>query len=280
MHGGRGPQRPTSPSAPAERLPHLVSSYVKHAPKHRAKHRAPRARRAPKAALKTSLTLSSMAVVATGFAIGSGSSLVGAPEATVAAPAGARTAVAGTTDVNGAGATSGQASGTSAPSQDAPQTDAAEAAPEAGAAELSAPLTARAPEVTRSESRVPAADPLKRETLDLGDSNALTRTEDLSDEDPRTIAQALLAEFGFGQDQFGCLDSLWTRESGWNPFADNPSSSAYGIPQALPGSKMSSAGADWATNPVTQIRWGLGYIRDRYGSPCSAWGHSEAQGFY
>ncbi|WP_202388337.1 lytic transglycosylase domain-containing protein [Nocardioides flavescens] len=256
-----------------------MSSYVKHAPKHRAKHRAPRARRAPKVALKTSLTLSSMAVVATGLAVGSGSSLLGGPDATVAASASARTAVAGTTDVNGSGASSGQASGTSATSQDAPAADAAQDAPDAEASETTT-LTARAPEVTRSESRVPAADPLKRETLDLGDSNALTRTEDLSDEDPRTIAQALLPEFGFDQDQFGCLDSLWTRESGWNPSADNPSSSAYGIPQALPGSKMSSAGADWATNPVTQIRWGLGYIRDRYGSPCAAWGHSEAQGFY
>ena len=66
------------------------------------------------------------------------------------------------------------------------------------------------------------------------------------------------------------------RESGWNVYADNPSSSAYGIPQALPGSKMASAGADWATNPVTQIRWGLGYIQDRYGSPCGAWGHSQS----
>ena len=90
----------------------------------------------------------------------------------------------------------------------------------------------------------------------------------------------LLAEFGFSSDQFGCLDSLYIRESNWNPRADNPSSSAYGIPQALPGSKMASAGADWATNPVTQIRWGLGYIRDRYGSPCGAWGHSQSHGWY
>ena len=103
---------------------------------------------------------------------------------------------------------------------------------------------------------------------------------DLSDADPREIAQALMADFGFSSDQFGCLDSLYTRESGWNVYADNPSSSAYGIPQALPGSKMSSAGADWATNPVTQIRWGLGYIQDRYGSPCGAWSHSESYGWY
>jgi hypothetical protein len=70
------------------------------------------------------------------------------------------------------------------------------------------------------------------------------------------------------------------RESGWRVDANNASSSAYGIPQALPGSKMSSAGADWATNPATQIRWGLGYIEDRYGSPCGAWGHSQSYGWY
>ena len=93
-------------------------------------------------------------------------------------------------------------------------------------------------------------------------------------------AQALLSEFGFGQDQFSCLDSLYSSESGWRVNADNPSSSAYGIPQALPGSKMSSAGADWATNPVTQIRWGLGYIQDRSGSPCSAWSFKQGNNWY
>ena len=74
--------------------------------------------------------------------------------------------------------------------------------------------------------------------------------------------------------------ALWTKESNWTVNADNPTSSAYGIPQALPGSKMASAGADWATNPATQIRWGLGYIQDRYGSPCSAWAHSQANNWY
>jgi hypothetical protein len=146
-----------------------------------------------------------------------------------------------------------------------------------------AALTAtRATLVTRSDRRE-EADSAKAEVLDIGGAstaNALTRTEDLSDEDPRTIARALLAEFGFSESQFGCLDSLWERESHWNVYADNPSSSAYGIPQALPGSKMSSAGADWATNPVTQIRWGLGYIEDRYGSPCGAWSHSQGHGWY
>ena len=90
-----------------------------------------------------------------------------------------------------------------------------------------------------------------------------------------------MAEFGFGADQFGCLDSLWTRESQLEPRRRQPVVlGAHGIPQALPGSKMASAGADWATNPVTQIRWGLGYIQDRYGSPCGAWAHSESHGWY
>ena len=123
-------------------------------------------------------------------------------------------------------------------------------------------------------------DPAKKAALSADKGDAVTVTEDTSDDDPREIAQALLGEFGFSQSEFGCLDSLWTRESGWNVSADNPSSSAYGIPQALPGEKMSSAGSDWATNPATQIRWGLGYIQDRYGSPCGAWGHSESYGWY
>ncbi|WP_206056417.1 lytic transglycosylase domain-containing protein, partial [Nocardioides sp.] len=137
----------------------------------------------------------------------------------------------------------------------------------------------RAPVISRDDRR-PQADPTKTAALAESSTSALTDARKLSESDPRDIARALLREFGFSSDQFGCLDSLWTRESGWRWNADNPSSSAYGIPQALPGSKMSSAGADWATNPATQIRWGLGYIRDRYGSPCSAWGHSESHNWY
>jgi murein DD-endopeptidase MepM/ murein hydrolase activator NlpD len=98
--------------------------------------------------------------------------------------------------------------------------------------------------------------------------------------DPRGVASLMVADRGWGSEQFGCLDRLWTKESNWSWSADNPSSSAYGIPQALPGSKMSSAGADWATNPVTQITWGLGYIESRYGSPCSAWSHSQSNNWY
>ena len=77
-----------------------------------------------------------------------------------------------------------------------------------------------------------------------------------------------------------CLVSLWNRESGWNVSATNASSGAYGIPQSLPASKMASAGSDWRTNAATQIKWGLGYIKATYGSPCGAWGHSQATGWY
>jgi hypothetical protein len=94
----------------------------------------------------------------------------------------------------------------------------------------------------------------------------------------RAIARSQLAARGWS-DQFGCLDRLWQRESGWRVSASN-ASGAYGIPQALPGSKMASAGDDWRTNPATQIRWGLGYIGSRYGGPCAAWSHSQSTGWY
>jgi hypothetical protein len=85
---------------------------------------------------------------------------------------------------------------------------------------------------------------------------------------------------GWGQSEFNCLVSLWNKESGWRANAMNSSSGAYGIPQALPGEKMVSAGEDWATNANTQIEWGLGYISGRYGTPCGAWAHSVDVGWY
>ena len=98
--------------------------------------------------------------------------------------------------------------------------------------------------------------------------------------DAQATARGMIGGYGWGDDQFACLVSLWDRESGWRYDAYNSSSGAYGIPQALPGSKMSTAGADWQTNPATQISWGLGYISGRYGTPCGAWGHSESVGWY
>jgi hypothetical protein len=96
----------------------------------------------------------------------------------------------------------------------------------------------------------------------------------------KAYAASVLPAFGWGSDQFRCLDLLWTRESGWRANAYNASSGAYGIPQSLPGSKMASAGADWRTNAATQIDWGLSYISSRYGLPCEAWAHSEAYNWY
>ncbi|MEV1285789.1 lytic transglycosylase domain-containing protein [Micromonospora sp. NPDC049679] len=96
----------------------------------------------------------------------------------------------------------------------------------------------------------------------------------------RAIGCAVLLDSGFGLDQMPCLDKLWNKESGWNHKARNSSSGAFGIPQALPGGKMASAGDDWQTSPATQVKWGLGYIKDRYGSPCKAWSHSQSVGWY
>ena len=96
----------------------------------------------------------------------------------------------------------------------------------------------------------------------------------------RALGYQLMLDFGFGEQQWQYLDALWQRESGWNHLADNPTSSAYGIPQSLPGTKMAVVGPDWRTNPETQIRWGLAYIAARYGNPEGAWAHSERLGWY
>lgn len=225
-----------------------MSKHVKYEPK----HRALRAPSAPKKALRTTVMLSSVAVVATGATVG-GSVWKSSPSADSVA--------ANLTMVDEA----------QADTQTDPQV------------EVKGDAT-RDVEVSRSDRRTTKdgpADPDKQlalNTTDTGTTEAFS--EDLSDNDPRDIAKALLSEYGFGSDQFGCLDSLYNSESGWRVNADNPTSSAYGIPQALPGSKMSSAGSDWATNPVTQIRWGLGYIEDRYGTPCSAWSFKQGNNWY
>lgn len=96
----------------------------------------------------------------------------------------------------------------------------------------------------------------------------------------QAYANSRMAAFGWNSGEFRCLANLWNRESGWRTSIQNPYSGAYGIPQALPGSKMASAGADWRTNYRTQIEWGLGYVSGRYGSPCGAWDHSEIHGWY
>jgi len=131
-----------------------------------------------------------------------------------------------------------------------------------------------------SDDRRPVADRTKARALSNASGRAVTRTADLSDADPRALARALMPQFGMSSSQFGCLDNIWSQESGWNVHAANPTSWAYGILQALPGSKMASAGANWANNAETQIRWGLGYIRSRYGSACAAWSFKQGAGWY
>lgn len=99
-------------------------------------------------------------------------------------------------------------------------------------------------------------------------------------EENRELGRYMTQEFGWSEEQFGCLDNIWSQESNWTTTAENPSSGAYGIPQSLPGSKMATVAPDWRTNPATQIAWGLGYIEDRYGTPCSAWSFKQGTGWY
>lgn len=134
-----------------------------------------------------------------------------------------------------------------------------------------------APSTTTDTFRSPGRDPATE-----SDSRAAkSRWKPADAQVAKAFARSAMPSFGWDPAaEFGCLDRLWMRESGWNSSARNSSSGAYGIPQSLPAKKMASAGSDWQTNPRTQIRWGLGYIRVRYGTPCAAWAHSQATGWY
>lgn len=120
----------------------------------------------------------------------------------------------------------------------------------------------------------------KERALDQGSGGQVTRTEDLADADPREIAQRLMPEYGLDPDEFDCLDELWVSESDWDPTADNPTSTAYGIPQALTGGTHDNLPSDYMTNPVSQIRWGLEYVATSYGTACSAWEFKQANNWY
>jgi hypothetical protein len=141
-------------------------------------------------------------------------------------------------------------------------------------------VVSRSSDRTQSSDRRADRDPAKAAALGLGAGPAVGGQESLSSGDPQSIAAALLPKYGFDNSQMSCLVPLWMGESGWRVNAENASSGAYGIPQALPGSKMATAGADWQTNAATQIEWGLGYIQERYGSPCGAWGFKQGHGWY
>ncbi len=96
----------------------------------------------------------------------------------------------------------------------------------------------------------------------------------------KAFAYELVLSNNWGRDQYSCLVALWERESNWRWNALNKSSGAYGIPQSLPGRKMAEMGADWVTNPETQVRWGVNYIKNRYGAPCGAMAHSNKFNWY
>jgi hypothetical protein len=121
-----------------------------------------------------------------------------------------------------------------------------------------------------SVKAAPAPAPERTETISRDEPRG-----DINTSDPRAWARAQL-----DSQQFSCLDALISAESGWRVNASNPSSGAYGLPQALPGSKMSSAGADWETNGITQLKWAFGYIDGRYGNPCGAWSFHQANNWY
>lgn len=153
---------------------------------------------------------------------------------------------------------------------------AAEAAQRAAVQRAAAQRAAAQREVAQAKK---AADARARQRAAGQVSRSSDRSATVPSGSPQAMARAMLAARGWSG-QWTCLNPLWQRESGWNYRARNPSSGAYGIPQALPGRKMASAGADWASNPATQIRWGLSYIASRYGTPCGAWAHSQSTGWY
>jgi hypothetical protein len=133
------------------------------------------------------------------------------------------------------------------------------------------------------KAKAAAADKRQAEALAAAEAAAQAVNEqgyEPGTNDPREIARQILKnKFSYGDDQYSCFNNIIIRESNWSVTAANPSG-AYGIPQALPGSKMASVAADWRTNPVTQITWGIQYMNSRYGSPCQAWTFKRSHGWY
>jgi hypothetical protein len=216
----------------------------KYAPRHRQTRANRFARSAPGTVVRNTMLLSSVAVAATGASV-----------------------VGGVLDADGE---------TEPAAADTTSTDTASTAPIA--ASLSqAEMEDRRDTISRSDSRG-RTDETKAAALSQDAGGGVTRSEELSSGDPREIAQALMPAYGFSGDQFGCLDSLYVSESNWRVDADNPTSSAYGIPQAL--TSMHDLPADYMTSAESQIRWGLDYIADSYGSPCAAWEFKQANNWY
>ncbi|GAA1974487.1 transglycosylase SLT domain-containing protein [Kitasatospora viridis] len=146
----------------------------------------------------------------------------------------------------------------------------AKAAADKAAADAAAQAKAAADAAQQAANRAKARSELASTSTDSAPATSA------SPGSVQALAQGIIGD----STQFQCFSNIVTRESGWNYQAVNPSSGSYGLVQALPGSKMASAGADWRTNPATQIKWGLGYMNDRYGSPCGAWSFWQAHSWY
>jgi len=219
-------------------MPPVNHSRPKHVPQHRKSRSSTLARRTPRIVVRNVALLSTAAVAATGVAVANG---VTASSVVSSSPLGASLAQ------------------------------------QPGEPLSEAELEDRAAVVSRSDSR-DRTDPTKEAALAQEQGGVVTRNEAISEADPRDIGLALLPEFGFSADQFSCLDSLYVSESDWRVDADNPISSAYGIPQAL--TSLHDLPADYYTSAEAQIRWGLEYISDSYGSPCSAWEFKQANNWY
>jgi hypothetical protein len=160
-------------------------------------------------------------------------------------------------------------------------------------------VTLELPEIPSTTVAVPESTPLLKTTTAAVTTSAVTTSAQVSSQvsvrtvlarqiqmakkpwGARQVAKVIAKnKYKWGATQFVCLNNLWTKESGWRYRANNPRTGAYGIPQAHPGSKMSSVARDWRTNPVTQIRWGLKYIDSRYNTPCTAWSKFKRSNWY
>ncbi|MEU8525046.1 transglycosylase SLT domain-containing protein [Streptomyces sp. NPDC048629] len=160
----------------------------------------------------------------------------------------------------------------------------AQAAAADSTARKAAEESARIQAAKDAEAKKKAADKAEQERKDkeLRANRASVRdASDFAAQGSYSISEVkAMARQMIPADQFQCFSNIVDHESGWNYRATNPSSGAYGLMQALPGSKMVSAGADWRTNPATQIKWGLSYMEGRYDSPCGAWSFWQANHWY
>ncbi|MFA7765056.1 transglycosylase SLT domain-containing protein [Streptomyces sp. NRRL S-448] len=162
--------------------------------------------------------------------------------------------------------------------------DAKRSAEEAARVQAAEDAKSKKAEAEKEKADADAEAKLKKEREEKEQVASRSAARDAGDFAPQssyTVAQVkAIAQQMVPAGQFQCFSNIINQESTWNYKAVNSSSGAYGLVQALPGSKMASAGADWRTNPATQIKWGLNYMEDRYGSPCGAWSFHQANGWY